>query len=460
MTKGNPIKLISTFMVPFLIGNLIQQFYHIVDKIFVSVFVGPEALGGVGIASTISFVMFGFAIGACNGFCIILAQRFGAKRKKGIKISVATSIYLYFIFTVFLTIFSILLTKPLLILMDTPPQNFNHAYTYAIICYCGTFSVFAYNLFSGMLRSVGDNKTPLLFLIMSASLNILLDYLAVGYLNLGTVGAAIATVASETISSISCLIFICKKYPFMWPSTKEWRLNIKYVISQIKIGVPMALEFAVTGISLIILQKGVNRFGGEIIAGFAIAMRVENLIIASFVALGTAMATFTAQNFGARKFDRIKKGSRANLIISAVLCIVFGGLLLLFWDNITELYLMNDNQAITQITKTAIKKAARQYLDIALFNFPILCLLITYRSIVQAINKTLVPLLAGFCELLMRSIGAFVLAYFFGYIGICLSPICAWYGAFFMVTAAYIINIRKLLKKTNTQYILKEKNTN
>ena len=447
MTKGNPLKLISTFTIPFLIGNLIQQFYVLISTIFVSVFVGPQALGGVGIASTISFVMFGFAVGSCNGFCIVLAQRFGAKRKKGIKISVATSMHLYIVFTIFITIVSILLTKPILKLIDTPPENFEHAYTFAIISYCGTFSQVAYNLFSGMLRSVGDNKTPLIFLIISAGLNICFDFLTVGYLQMGTKGAALSTIAAQTISSIPCLIFIYKHYPFMWPSKKEWKINRNYILAQIKIGIPMGLEFSVTGIGLILLQKAVNKFGKDIIAGFAIAMRVENLIIASFIALATATATFTAQNFGAQNFIRIKQGARSTLIIGAFLCVVFGGILMLLWDQITGLYLLTNDPSTTEISKITIKKAARQYIDIAIFNFPILCILITFRSLIQATNKTLIPLLAGFCELLMRTIGAFILSSFIGYIGICLSPICAWWGAFFMVIIAYFVNIKKLLKK-------------
>ena len=446
MTKGSPIKLISAFTVPFLIGDLIQQFYIIIDTIFVSVFVGPKALAGVGIASTISFVVFGIAIGCCQGFCIILAQRFGAKRKKGIKISVATSLQLYFVLTFVVTLISVFCTKPILVLIDTPYDIFKHAYTYAIICYCGTFSQVAYNLFSGMLRSVGDNKTPLVFLIFSGLLNIFFDFITVGCLNMGTKGAAISTVAAQTISSILCLIFIYKRYPFMWPK-KEWKINKNYILAQIKLGIPMGLEFAVTGIGLIVLQKGVNQFKKEIIAGFAIAMRVENLAIASFIALATAIATYTAQNYGARKYARIKKGARANLIIGLVLCVVFGGLLYIFWDHITSLYLLTNDETTTNAMKCEIKKAAKQYINIAILNFPILCNLISFRCLIQAINKTLIPVLAGFCEFLIRALGAFVLAYFFGYLGICLSPICAWYAAFFLIIGSYFCNMKKLLKK-------------
>lgn len=453
MTIGGPLKLISTFTIPFLIGNIIQQFYVIISSIFVSVFVGTNALGGVGIASTISFMVFGFAVGSCNGFCIVLAQRFGAKRKKGIKISVAASLHLYILFTILVTIISVIITKPLLLFMDTPQANYEHAYTFAIISYCGIFSQVAYNLFSGMLRSVGDNKTPLIFLIISAILNVLFDFITVAVLHLGTKGAAISTIAAQTISSIPCLIFIYKKYPFMWPTKKEWKINKRYILAQIKIGIPMGLEFAITAIGIIMLQKTINKFGENIIAGFAIAMRVENLVIASFIALSIATATYTAQNFGAQKYIRIKQGAKSTIIIGMFFCAFFSSILMLLWDQITELYLLTSDPATTQATKIAIKKAARQYINIAIYNYPVLCLLITFRSLVQALGRTLIPLLAGVCELVMRVLGAVVLAHLFGYVGICCSPILAWYGAFFMVIGAYIFNIRKLLKSSSKKNI-------
>lgn len=447
MTDGKPFKLILTFTIPFLIGNLIQQLYVIISTIFVSVFVGPQALGGVGIAATIYFVMFGFATGACNGFCIILAQRFGAKRKKGIKISVATSMHLYIIFTIIVTLFSTILTKPILLLINTPDEIFHHAYVFLMILFFSAFSPIAYNLFSGMLRSVGDNKTPLVFLIVSAILNIVFDFLTVAILKLGTAGAAISTVLAQLISSLLCLLFINKKYPFMWPTKKEWNISKRYILAQIKMGIPMGLEFSVTGIGLILLQKAVNKFGPEIIAGFAIAMRVENLVIASFLALATATATFTAQNFGAHKFNRIKKGAKSTFIIGLLLCFVFSSILLILWDKITNLYLLTNDSGTTQEIKQEIKKAARNYINIAVFNFPVLCVLITFRSLIQAIGKTFIPLMAGFCELVMRIMGAFVLTKFFGYTGVCLSPICAWYGAFILVICSYFYNIKKLTKQ-------------
>lgn len=445
MTKGSTFKLIFSFTIPFLIGNIIQQFYSVTSSIFVSVFVSPEALGGIGVASTIYFMVFGFTTGCCNGFCIVLAQRFGAKRKKGIKISVATSLHLYILFTIVVTVISILITKPLLIAMNTPEKNFRHAYMFAIICFCGTFSQMAYNLFSAMLRNVGDNKTPLIFLIISAAINILLDFITVAILKLGTAGAAISVVASQTLAFIPCLIFIYKKYPFMWPTKNDWRISKKYILAQIKMGLPMGLEFSVTAIGIMILQRAVNRLGENILAGFTIAMRVENLIIASFIALATAIAVYTAQNFGAKKYIRIKKGAHSTLVIGFLLYAVFSTIIFLLWDKIVNLYLIANSFSVDLTTKQQIKDAANQYINIAVLHYPILCILITFRNLVQSMGKPFIPLLTGFCELITRVIGAILLTKWFGYKGVCLSTVFTWYCAFFLVVTSYIFTIKRLL---------------
>lgn len=444
LTQKNPFGLILKFTLPLLVGNLIQQFYYIIDSVFVSVFVGPQALAGVGIASTIDFILFGFAYGACNGFCIILAQKFGAKRKKGIKFSVSSAFYLYIGFTVFLTVIGVVLTKPLLNLMDTPKNIFNFAQDYLIILFLGSFSQIAYMLLVGMLKSVGDNKTPLFILILTSILNIILDYFAVCTLKMQTKGAAIATVVAQAISCILCLIFIYKKYKFMWPKKKEWNLKKHYIFSEIKIGVPMALEFSITGLGIIILQKAVNSFGENIIAGFAIAMKVENLVITTFFALATATSTFTAQNFGAKKFKRIVKGAKASFLIGMGFCVIFTLMVFLLWNQISALFL--NSNIINSECENSIKNAAKLYLNIAAFNFPILCILINFRSLLQSLGKTLIPLLSSFCELLMRFLGAVVLAKIFGYVGACFSPIAAWYGAFILVIISFFYNIKKLKK--------------
>ncbi len=443
LTQKKPLSLIFKFTMPLLLGNLIQQLYFLIDSIIVSVFVGPQALAGVGIASAIDFIMFGFAHGAVSGFCVIVGQKFGAKRKMGIKFSVASAIYLYVVFTIVLTIVGIISTKPLLILMDTPDGIFQHAYDYLFIIFLSSFAQIGYMLFCGMLKSIGDNKSPLIFLILSVILNLILDYIAVYLLNMQTKGAAIATLIAETISFVLCVIFMHKKYKFMWPHKKEWEFKKHYILAEIKIGLPMAFEFFITGLGIIILQKAVNHFNSSTIAGFTIAMRIEDLVITSFYAVATAAATFTAQNFGAQKYHRIKKGAQSCFLIGLLFCFIFGGAIMILWDQIVSLYLN------TEFSKDAnsiynIKKAAREYITIAIFNFPILSSLMTFRSVVQSIGKTLIPLLASFCELFMRVIGALLFAKWFGYIGICWSPISAWYSAFLMIIISYFYHMHKL----------------
>lgn len=452
MTKGPPLKLILNFMLPLLLGNLIQQLYYLIDSVFVSVFVGPQSLAGLGVSSSIFFVVLGIVYGGCGGFGIIMAQKFGAKRKKGIKFAVAASLHLCVIFTIAITIAGLILTKPLLVFTKTPESVFNHAYIYTIITFAGTFSEIAYVLFAVILKSVGNNKTPLLFLVFCSVLDGILDYIMICIFNLSTAGAALATVIAQTVSAILCLILIIKKYKFLWPKKNEWKFKKHYFLAELKIGSPMGLQFAITGIGIIFVQKAIDSFGENAIAGFTIAMKIEDLVLTAFFALATAIATFVGQNFGARKYHRIKEGAKAIVIIGLSFCFLFSLIVIVFWDQIINLFAANKN-TIPEAVKFEINNKAKQYINIAIFNFPILCLLICFRSLIQAMGKSLIPFLTSFAELLMRLIGALVLAKLFGYVGVCWSPITAWYAAFIMVMASYFYTARKILKSNNKNTI-------
>ena len=267
-------------------------------------------------------------------FSVRYAHKFGAKKQKGIKFAVAASIKLYIVFVILITVIGIILTKPLLIFMQTPDSVFEHAYIFTIITFLGTFSEMAYVLFSSMLKSVGNNKAPLLFLIFCSVLNIILDYIAVCVLNLKTAGAALATVAAQTV------ILISRKYKFMWPSKNEWKFKKHYFLTELKIGVPMGIQFAITGIGIMFLQKAVNSFGEITIAGFTIAMKIEDIVLTAFFALSTSVATFVGQNYGAKKYHRIKQGAKAIVLIGVSFCVIFTTFIIVLWDQIINLFLL------------------------------------------------------------------------------------------------------------------------
>ena len=439
MTHGKPIKLIFLFMIPLLIGNIVQQLYNMADSVIVGKFVGVNALAGVGIASSLLFMSMGFVMGLCNGFSVVLAQRFGAGSKVGVRRSITTSIYLGLFFTIIITVLSVLFTHSLLVLINTPPEVIESALIFILISSYGMFSLVAYNLFSGILRAIGDSKTPLYFLIFSAILNVGFNFLSVGVFNFGIAGSAMSTVASQIISSTLCALHMFRKYEIIRPKKTDWKINWPYIWLHIKIGFPMALEFSVTAVGIIILQGAINNLGSNIVAGFTTAMKIENIIIAAFIALASAVSTYTAQNFGARNYKRIISGAKSNIIIGMLICLIFSIILFLFWDVFVGLF-VNEGEF-------EVRAAAKQYMLIAILNYPVLCLLITFRCLVQSLGRTVVPVLAGVSEVVMRSIGAFFLSNILGFTGICYAPVLSWYAAFFMIITSYIFAVIKLKKE-------------
>ncbi len=438
MTHGKSIKLIFLFMIPLLIGNIIQQLYNMTDLVIVGKFVGVNALAGVGVASSLLFMSIGFIIGLCNGFSVVLAQRFGAGSKIGVRRCITTSIYLSLFFTAIITILTVIFVRSFLLFINTPDEIIDSALTYILILSYGTFALIAYNLFSGMLRSIGDSKTPLYFLIFSAILNVIFDYITIAIFNLGVAGSAISTVTAQIISSVLCAIYMFKKYKIIRPKKSDWKIKWPYIWAHIKIALPMALEFAVTAIGILILQGAINSLGPNIVAGFTAAMKIENLIIAAFIALASAVSTYTAQNFGAKNYRRIVSGAKSNVIIGMFLCLIFSLLLFFFWDVFVGLFINEGN--------FEVRAAAKQYMLIAILNYPVLCLLITFRCLIQSLGRTIAPILAGFSEVVMRSLGAFFLVGLFGYTGVCFSPILSWYAAFIIIIISYAASLKKLKK--------------
>lgn len=436
MTYGKPIKLITSFTIPVLIGNIFQQIYSMVDTIVVGQFVGIKALAGVGVAASLTFMILGFIFGLCNGFCVVLAQKFGAEDKKGVRKSVTTSIYLCLFFTIVITLISMLTAQPLLKLINTPDDVISYATDFILIIYAGIFSQMAYNFSAGILRALGDSKTSLYFLIIASIINLILDLTTVVIFNMGVVGAAVSTVISQIISSVLCIIYMFKKFNIIIPKKEDWKIDFSYAWLHTKIGLPMGFQYSITAVGFLILQSAINKLGSNTVAGFTAAVKIENIVIAAFQALSAAVSTYTAQNFGARYYHRIKQGARSSALIGLLMCAIFGVLLFIFWKQMVCLF-VGDGQP--EVTETA-----RQYLVIAIPNYPILCFLLIFRNLIQSIGKTIIPLFAGASEVIMRAMGAIILANLFGYIGICWSPICAWYAAFILIIIFYLYYIKNI----------------
>ena len=292
MTAGSPVKAILMFTVPIFVGNVFQQFYSMVDTIIVGKFVGTTALAAVGSVGTIMFLIIGFMLGLTAGFTVLTAQRFGAGDMKGMRKTVGSAATLSVIMTVIMTTISMLGMKPLLKFMNTPSDIFADAYHYIMVICAGIFATVLYNLLASILRAIGNSQIPLYFLILSALLNVVLDLLLIIVFRMGAAGAAYATVISQGVSGVLCLIYIIKKIPELKLEKSDFQLNGHIAKVQIGIGIPMALQYSITAIGSMMVQSSLNVLGSGAVAAFTAANKIEQVLTQAYVALGTTMATY------------------------------------------------------------------------------------------------------------------------------------------------------------------------
>lgn len=431
LTKGSPARLIIYFAIPLLIGNVFQQLYSMVDAVIVGRYVSEEALAAVGVTGAIFFLVIGFVQGVTSGFSIVTAQRFGAGDEAGVRKSVGISIWLSVILTVILTVISVATARPLLNLMNTPDNIIEDAVLYITIIYAGIFASMYYNLVSGIIRALGDSKTPLYFLILSAVFNVVLDLFFIIKLHLGVAGAGYATVLSQLLSAVFCTFYMAKRYDILRLTKEDMRFDREDARIHLSIGIPMALQFSVTAIGVMVMQAALNRFGSTAIASFTAAVKVEQLVNQPMNALGITMATYCGQNLGAGRMDRIRKGMRSCMKI-LVLMVLFAAFVSIFGGRaITGLFVKNPTEAIYHY--------AGQYLNTISVFYPALGLLLVFRSALQGMGEALYPMLGGVLELVSRLVVSLTLPAFFGYTGICLASPIAWTTAIIPLIIRYLI---------------------
>ena len=318
LTTGSPARLIIGFSLPLLAGNLFQQFYSMADTIVVGRSIGVDALAAVGSTGAISFLVLGFVIGLTGGFSVVVAQKFGAGDEREVRRAVAMSVYLSVLLTIVLTAVSVLCTRPLLNFMQTPANIYDDAYAYIVVIFAGTGAIIFYNLLSGVLRALGDSRTPLYFLILSSVINVALDLVFILVFGMGVAGAAYATVAAQVLSGLLCLLYMAKKFPILRFHKSDWAWNGRLVVHHLRLGLPMAFQFSVTAIGVMILQGAINGFGSSVVAGYTAASKVEQLTTQPMMTFGITMATYGGQNLGAGRLDRIRQGTRRCVEISTV----------------------------------------------------------------------------------------------------------------------------------------------
>ena len=429
MTTGNPVKLILLFSIPLLIGNIFQQFYSMVDTIIVGRFVGVEALAAVGTTSSMVFLVNGFVMGLTSGFAVLISQKYGAKDEAGVKKAVASSITLSIIATIIVTFISVISAKPLLALMNTPSNIMKDASAYIIILYAGNVAIIFYNMMAAILRALGDSKTPLYFLIVSSVLNIILDLVLIINFKMGVAGAAYATVISQGVSALLCVIYTYKKYKILRLKKEDFKVKKKYYRKHLKIGIPMALQFSITAIGIMTVQSAINIFGSTVIASYAASSKVLQLVMQPATTLGVTMATYCGQNIGAKRYDRIKLGVKKCVQISIITSLISAMVLIFLGKYFVMMFVSNPDAEILSY--------AQQVLNISAIFFIPLGLIFVYRNALQGIGDSFIPMMAGVYELVARAVVAFTLPKVLEFMGICLADPVAWFAAVIPLAYTY-----------------------
>lgn len=353
MTKGSPAKLLIQFAIPILIGNLFQQVYTLADRIIVGRFVGDNAFSAIGATNALSMLFMSMCMGAAIGSGVVVSQYFGAKDEKGTAASIINGSYACLLISVVMTLLALVTTKPILVLLNTPESIMHDALLYMYIFMGGLIAVSAYYTPFSILRALGDSKTPLIFLILCSLLNIVLDLLFVLVFRTGVAGAAIATVLSEAIAAVLCIIYALKKVPQFRMAFAMRKINGGLIMKTLRVGIPTGLQYSLIYVSSIILQRIVNGFGESVIGAFTATTQIELLVQQIFSALGAAIVTYTGQNMGAGERDRVSLGVVAAMKISAVISVILLAVFWLFGNPIMSIFVTNSE--IISIAAKGIK---------------------------------------------------------------------------------------------------------
>ena len=439
MTSGRPMKIIINFTLPIFIGNVFQQFYNMADAVIVGKFVGTGALAAVGSTGTIMFLIYGFVVGMTAGFTVLTAQKFGAGDMYAMRRTVAGASILSLIIGAVLTAAFMILMKPWLTVMNTPEDIFADAYAYIMIISGGILAQMLYNLLASILRALGNSKVPLYFLILSALLNIVLDLVLIIVFHMGAAGAAVATVISQGVSGLLCLVYIIKKVPMLRMTREDWHPSGALLKTQIRIGIPMALQYSITAIGTMMVQSSLNILGSTLVAAYTAAGKIEQVVTQAYVAMGTTMATYGAQNMGAGNVPRIRQGFKACTVIGIVYAVVSAALVMTVGKYMTYLFVSEDVGVIMDSVNIYLWCVGIFFIPLAVVNI--------YRNGIRGLGYGLLPMMAGVAELVGRGVVAVIAAGRKSYLGVCLASPAAWVLASVLLIAMYYYIVKIDLKK-------------
>ena len=401
MTKGNPMSIIFRFTMTLLLGNVAQQFYNIVDTIIVGRNVNPQALAAVGATGTIMFLMIGTSNGLVTGFTIVTSQKYGALDTKGLKSSVTNGFYLSLVTAALITTVGLIFMRPLLTLMNTPADIFEYAYAYISTICAGMFFMIMYNYCASLMRAIGNSKMPLLFLLFSAALNICLDLLFIIRFNMATFGAALATVISQGIAMILCIIYIYAKMPTLRPEKSDWKASSSMIKQQLRYGIPMALQYSITASGTVIMQAAFNVYDSVAVTAITAASKFQGIITQGMFTVGQTMAAYAGQNYGARNMGRIKEGIKAALKIYVVYSIIAALLAVFLVPHV--LWIFFD----AEVDVSVYVPWARIYIIECAVCYFFLAMIFIYRHTIQSVGYASIAMVLGFVELAARMLTSF-----------------------------------------------------
>ena len=435
MTQGKPVKVLLGFTIPVFIGNVFQQFYNMVDAVVVGKFVGTKALAAVGSTGTIIFLIIGFLLGLTAGFTVLTAQKYGAGKMDEMRQTVGNALILTAVISAVMTAISMTGMHALLKFMHTPDDIFKDAYAYVMIICGGIFAQALYNILASILRALGNSKLPLYFLIISALLNIVLDLVFIIGFQMGAKGAAVATVIAQGTAGVLCLLYIIAKVPALHIKRDDLQVGGTIYSNQLRIGIPMALQYSITAIGTMMVQSSLNILGSTLVAAFTAAGKIEQVVTQAYGAMGTTMATYGAQNMGAGSVKRIREGFKACTIVGVVYSIVAATFIMTVGKFMTYLFVSEDVKVIMSSVDIYLKCIGIFFIPLAVVNI--------YRNGIQGLGYGLLPMMAGVAELTGRGIVAVIAGKMRSYPGVCLAGPAAWVlaGGLLLVMYFYIMNV-------------------
>ena len=434
LTDGPPGKLILMFTLPLIAGNVFMQLYSFVDTLLVGRFLGVHALAAVGCTGS----------GSTSGFSIYTGQRFGARDEDGVKQSAAACVFLSFVLSVVTTIIGLLAARPLLELIETPAEIIDDAYSFISIVYGGVALFIFLQMQMNIIRALGDSTMPTVI-----SMNIIFEPIALLILDGGIPGAAYATLLSQVCGNIFAFVYIKRKIPILHPRKEHWKFTLKILWAHLRIGLPMGFQMSIIAIGAVTLQFALNNFGATVVASYAAAQKVDAIASMPMMSFGVAMAAYTAQNYGARKFGRIIEGLKKCTMMSVGFSLVAGAFQIFFGSELIALFVGADQTEVIEYGKI--------YLFINGASYWILALLFITRNMLQGLGSSSIPTAAGIMELTMRVVAAIVVADIFGYVGACTASPLAWIGAMIPLAISTTLTMRRLKKAYKRELEIEQK---